>query len=127
VWLHDLDDDDILDLGATPSDSPYIPLEDAAEPGHTRVLCAIRSACGVAQGCPAATFGAVLPQHLTLHTIQKEFPALNIMWADDSYYSDPVDIIYDAFARGGFGPPKLSIFLLAKCSRERLSSCALPA
>jgi hypothetical protein len=30
-------------------------------------------------------------------------------------------------ARGGFGPPKLSIFLLAKCSRERLSSCALPA
>jgi hypothetical protein len=29
--------------------------------------------------------------------------------------------------RGGFGPPKLSIFLLEKCSRERLSSCALPA
>jgi hypothetical protein len=29
--------------------------------------------------------------------------------------------------RGGFGPPKLSILLLAKCSRERVSSCALPA
>jgi hypothetical protein len=32
-----------------------------------------------------------------------------------------------AMARGGFGPPKLSILLLAKCSRERVSSCALPA
>jgi hypothetical protein len=30
-------------------------------------------------------------------------------------------------SRGGFGPPKLSILLLAKCSCERVSSCALPA
>jgi hypothetical protein len=35
---------------------------------------------------------------------------------------DPEPII-----RGGIGPPKLSILLLANCSRERVSSCALSA
>jgi hypothetical protein len=38
-------------------------------------------------------------------------------------------VVLEAFCifRGGFGPPKLSILLLAKCSCERVSSCALPA
>jgi hypothetical protein len=78
----------------------FIPLTGDRAIDMTIIRRAVRSACGVAQGCPVATFGACLPLHRSFHAIQKEFPKAKIVTvADDAYYSAPTEIIYSAFAR----------------------------
>jgi hypothetical protein len=67
---------------------------------NENILTAVRSGCGVAQGCPIATFGACFPMHTCLHHVHMEFPTVGIVAvADDAYYTGPVDVIYEAFDR----------------------------
>lgn len=104
VHAGDLDDDDLYDdIGAPtsgPDDAAFVELMGDSSRDGAIVLRAVRSCCGVAQGCPAATFGACLPLHLSFHRVQKEYPTLNIVGiADDAYYSGSADVVYPAFDR----------------------------
>jgi hypothetical protein len=105
VWLADLDDEDAPPdadpaAAADAAADAFVPITGNPTLDDPAIFCAIRSACGVAQGCPIATFGACLPLHLSFHRLQKLFPNLGIVClANDAYYTAPADILYEAFAR----------------------------
>jgi hypothetical protein len=106
VWLTDLDEEDGGDgdplaspaADARPED--YIELTGDRATDDAIIMRALRSACGVAKGCPIATFGACLSLHISFHRLQKLFTLLKIVCvADDAYYSAPAEILYSAFDR----------------------------
>jgi hypothetical protein len=108
VWLHDLDEKDSPGAGgrvaaADASDDDetrFIELSDNAAVDGATIKAAVRSSCGVAQGCPVATFAAIAPMHMSLHAVQEEFFQLGVVClADDAYYTAPADTLYPAFER----------------------------
>jgi hypothetical protein len=69
VWLHDLDDDDSTRAGEGANAAAGAGDADGAQfieitgdkvrdEDEENIRCAIRSGCGVAQGCPCASFTA---------------------------------------------------------------------
>jgi hypothetical protein len=67
------------------------------------------------------------PPERSLGTRQRCAMCVRVHALQVSTTSGPEAHMCDDADRGGFGPPIPSILLLAKCSRERVSSCALPA
>jgi hypothetical protein len=103
VWPRDIEEDDLIGEGErvagvdgdATDDARFVNLTGDSTRDNQEILAAVRSGCGVVQGCLIATFGACFPMHTCLHRVQKEFPTVGIVVvADDAYYTGPVDVIY---------------------------------